>query len=70
MNKFHVKQGGTPEPCPTPEACNLGGEKVHYNSLEEAQNYSLTKNKKNFWLLSRITNKILGQANGKHDEFQ
>ena len=26
MNKFHVKQGGTPEPCPTPEACNLGGE--------------------------------------------
>lgn len=48
MNKFHVNQGGPLEPCPTPEACNLGGEKVHYNSLEEAQNYSLTKNKKNF----------------------
>ena len=48
MNKFHVNQGGPLEPCPTPEACNLGGENVHYNSLEEAQNYSLTKNKKNF----------------------
>ena len=70
MNKFHVNQGGTPESCPTPEACNLGGENVHYNSLEEAQGCSLTKNKKNFGLLSSITNKILGPAHGKYDEFQ
>ena len=70
MSKFHAKQGGTPESCPTPEACQLGGETVHYNSLAEAQACSPTKNKKNFRLLSRIANEILGPAHGKHDEVQ
>lgn len=40
MSKYHIKKDGSPGVCKATHNCPLGDANEHYNSVEEAQQYS------------------------------
>lgn len=55
MAKFHINKHGVPAPCrATKGNCPLGGDKNHFDNLEDAWNYVTEKNKNEFGILSGI----------------
>lgn len=54
MSKFHINKKGVPAPCrATTRPCPLGGEDVHFNSIEEAQKHLDNENKNKYNLLPK-----------------
>ncbi|HHT97318.1 MAG TPA: hypothetical protein GXZ90_05435 [Clostridiales bacterium] len=55
ISKFHINKNGIPSPCKAkPGNCPLGGEGEHFDSKEEAQNYSDNKNKSEYSILPEV----------------
>lgn len=54
MTKYHIDRNGKPAICrATKRPCPLGGDGVHFDSLEDAQAYADDMNKKEFGLLGQ-----------------
>lgn len=52
--KFHIDKNGKPAPChATKRPCPLGGEEVHFDSMEDAQAYADKMNEQEFGLLGQ-----------------
>lgn len=54
--KFHIDRNGNPAVCrATKRACPLGGDDVHFDSMEEAQAYADEQNEAQFGLLGGVS---------------
>ena len=57
--KYHIGKNGKPAKCTaTYRACPLGGADEHFNSSDEAQSFIEEKNKLEFGVLAKASNKM------------